>query len=136
MGATNNFITANWILGVANLNNPDYTIQRWQTVLVAYGIGMVSLCINVFGPRLLEKLSKGLLIWNVCAFITILVTILAVNDHKQSPAFVFKDFVNMTGFGSGMTAIIGLLQSVRRLQATLSCLTYLLTCVGIRDVLL
>lgn len=111
MGATNNFITANWILGITNLNSPGYTIQRWQTVLVAYAIGAVSLCINVFGPRLLEKLSKGLLIWNVCAFITILVTILAVNDHKQSPSFVFKDFVNLTGFGGGYAAIVGLLQS-------------------------
>ncbi|KAK4502896.1 hypothetical protein PRZ48_006322 [Zasmidium cellare] len=111
MGATNNFITANWILGICNLNNPGYTIQRWQTVLVAYGIGLVSLCVNVFGPWILERLSKGLLIWNVCAFITILVTILAVNDHKQSPSFVFKDFVNFTGFGGGYAAIVGLLQS-------------------------
>lgn len=29
MGATNNFIVANFVLGVANVNNPGYVIQRW-----------------------------------------------------------------------------------------------------------
>jgi choline transport protein len=36
MGATNNFIGANFILGPANLTFPDYEIQRWHTVLVTY----------------------------------------------------------------------------------------------------
>lgn len=32
----NNFITANFILGAANLNNPGYVIERWHTTLVAF----------------------------------------------------------------------------------------------------
>lgn len=111
MGATNNMIVANFILGVSNLTNPESGIQRWQTVLVAYGIGVFSLCFNIFAPRLLEKASKGLLIWNVCAFLIIIVTILAMNDHKQSASFVFRDFVNETGFSNSYTAVIGLLQA-------------------------
>lgn len=111
MGAVNNFIVANFILGVANLNTPSYDIQRWHTVLVAYAIGAVGLAFNVYGPRLLEKLSRGLLVWNVCAFVIIIVVILAVNDHKQPAAFVFRDFVNLTGFSRPYAAIIGLLQS-------------------------
>ena len=65
MGATNNFITANFVLGMANLVNPDFVIERWHTVLVSYAVGAVALGFNVFLPRLLDKASKGLLIWNV-----------------------------------------------------------------------
>lgn len=111
MGATNNFIVVNFILGVSNLNHPSYVIQRWQTVLVAYGVGLASLAFNILGPKLLEKVSRGLLIWNVCAFFIIVITILSMNDHKQSAAFVFRDFVNETGFSRSYTAIIGLLQA-------------------------
>lgn len=111
MGAVNNFILANFILGVSNLNNPDYVIERWQTVLVAYAVGAFSLSVNIYGPRLLEKVSKGLLIWNVCSFILVIVTILAVNDHKQPASFVFRDFVNMTGFSGPYAAVVGLLQA-------------------------
>ncbi|EHK99894.1 putative Choline transport protein [Glarea lozoyensis 74030] len=37
MGATNSFIGANFILGQAQLTHPSFTIERWHTVLVAYG---------------------------------------------------------------------------------------------------
>lgn len=34
-----------------------------------------------------------------------------MNDHKQPASFVFQDFQNGTGFGTGMAAIIGVLQA-------------------------
>ena len=111
MGATNNFITANFILGVANLNNPNYTIERWHTVLVAYCIAVLAASFNIFIPRLLEKVSRGLIIWNICAFLIIIITILSVNDHRQPARFVFVDFVNFSGFNRPYTAIVGLLQT-------------------------
>jgi choline transport protein len=111
MGATNNFIAANFILGLANLNNPDYEIQRWHTVLVAYLVASIALFLNVYLPRFLDKISRGLIIWNICAFVIVVVTILAVNDHKQPARFVFVDFVNLSGFDRSYTAILGLLQA-------------------------
>ncbi|KAI9852356.1 MAG: hypothetical protein M1824_002017 [Vezdaea acicularis] len=111
MGATNNFIGANFILGQANLANPDYTIQRWHTVLVAYAIVGLSVIINIYGPHLLDKLSRGLLVWNIMAFVVVIVTILATNKNKQSASFVFKDFQNFTGFSAAFAAILGLLQA-------------------------
>jgi amino acid transporter len=107
----NNFITANAILGVANLHNPNYLIQRWHTTLVAYAIALFALSFNVFLPRLLDKVSQGLLTWNICAFLIIVITILATNDHKQPASFVFSDFVNFTGFNTAYASIVGLLQT-------------------------
>jgi len=111
MGATNNFVGANFILGQANLTFPGYTIERWHTVLVAYLIALIATCANIWGPHLLDKISRGILVWNIFSFFVVIIVILACNDHKQSANFVFKDFQNFTGFGTAFTAILSLLQS-------------------------
>ncbi|KAJ9652512.1 hypothetical protein H2198_008225 [Neophaeococcomyces mojaviensis] len=59
MGATNNFIGANFVLGMANLNNPNYVIERWHTVLVTYLIALVAAASNVTLSRHFEKLSTS-----------------------------------------------------------------------------
>ncbi|MCJ1437305.1 hypothetical protein MMC27_006691 [Xylographa pallens] len=111
MGATNNFIGANFILGMANLSYPSYVIERWHTALLSYAIAIMAAIGNIYGPHLLDKISRGMMIWNIVSFIIVIITILATNDHKQTPSFVFHDFQNFTGFGTGFTAILGLLQS-------------------------
>ncbi|KAL9085183.1 MAG: hypothetical protein Q9165_007714 [Trypethelium subeluteriae] len=111
MGAVNNFVFANFILGMANLSHPEYTIERWHTVLVAYALAFFTFGINMFGPSLLDKISKANLIWNIGSFLVIVIVILACNDHKQSATFVFKDFQNFSGFNPAYAAIIGTIQS-------------------------
>lgn len=110
MGASNSFITANFILGQANLVNPSYTIERWHTVLVAYLVTLISMFINLWGSKLLDRLSKGLLLFNIASFIATVMVILACNKQKQSASFVFKDFQNFTGASASMAGIIGILQ--------------------------
>jgi amino acid transporter len=111
MGATNNFVAANFVIGTAQLNHPEYVIERWHTVLVTYLIAIIATLSNIFLPSILNKLSKGILVWNICAFLVCTITILAMNDHKQSASFVFSKFQNSTGFNGPYTAILGLLQS-------------------------
>jgi amino acid transporter len=111
MGAVNNSFAANFLLGQANLVFPSFTIERWHTVLVTYAVVAWSLAINVFAPHLLNRLSRAILIWNICSFMIITVTLLATNSNKQAPSFVFQDFQNFTGFGQAMATIIGILQS-------------------------
>ncbi|OCK85268.1 GABA permease [Lepidopterella palustris CBS 459.81] len=111
MGAVNNFIAANFLLGMANLSNPGYTIERWHTVLVSYLIAVIATVSNIFLPHLLDKVSRGILIWNITAFTVVVITILATNDHKQPASFVFGTFQNFTGFNQSYTAILGILQS-------------------------
>lgn len=110
MGATNSFIGANFVLGQANLANPSYEIQRWHTVLVAYCFTLVATFINLFGAKILDRISKAALIFNIVSFIVTVVTILATSKHLASPSFVFKDFQNFTGFSTSMAGIIGILQ--------------------------
>ncbi|EAA64822.1 hypothetical protein AN1702.2 [Aspergillus nidulans FGSC A4] len=112
MGAVNNSVASNFILGQANLVFPSFTIERWQTVLVTYAVAFSALLVNIFAPHLLNRLSRMILIWNICSFIVITITLLATNRHKLSASFVFQDFQNFTGFGQAMATIIGILQSL------------------------
>lgn len=111
MGATNNYIASYFVLGMANLVFPDYAIQRWQTVLVAYLAIFLGAAVNIWGRSLLHRIARFILIWNVGSFVVVTITLLATNDHKQSASFVFSEFQNSTGFGTGMAAIIGILQA-------------------------
>lgn len=110
MGATNSFIGANFILGQANLVNPSYVIERWHTVLVAWAVTLIATFINLWGSKILDKVSTVALVFNIASFIVTVVTILACNTNKQSASFVFQDFQNFTGFGTAMAGIIGILQ--------------------------
>lgn len=111
MGATNNFVAANFVLGTAQLNYSGYTIERWHTVLVAYLIAFVATGSNIFLPHALNKISKFILIWNITSFFVCVITILSTNHEKQSASFVFGEFQNFTGFSAPYGAIVGLLQS-------------------------
>ena len=111
MGATNNSIAANFTLGMANLVFPEYAIERWQTVLVAYLIAFIATAVNIFGPHLLNRLSRFILIWNVGSFLITMIVLLATNDNKQPASFVFQEFQNFSGWGSSMAAVVGILQA-------------------------
>ncbi|GAB1197992.1 hypothetical protein APSETT444_007298 [Aspergillus pseudonomiae] len=111
MGATNNSIAANFVLGMANLVFPDYTIERWHTVLVAYLVAFMSAGINIWGPHLLHRIARFILIWNVLSFLITTIVLLATNDNKQPASFVFSEFQNFSGWGSSMAAIVGILQA-------------------------
>lgn len=107
MGAVNNFVTANFVLGISTFQHPSYTIKRWHTVLTAYLVCLIATCLNIWLPHLLDRIFRGVLFLNIFSFVTIVVTILACNDHKQPASFVFKDFQNFTGFSCQTPRLIG-----------------------------
>ncbi|EJD04196.1 amino acid transporter [Fomitiporia mediterranea MF3/22] len=115
MGATNNFVCSNFILGQVNLTHPDFVIERWHIVLVSYAVAFFAAFVNIWGPHLLEKISKAsdsaAIIWNITSFFIVVIVVLATNSNKQPASFVFKEFQNFTGFGPAMAAILGILQS-------------------------
>ncbi|KAF4771469.1 hypothetical protein N7455_007806 [Penicillium solitum] len=111
MGAVNNSFGSNYILGQVNLIFPDFVIERWHTVLVAWAVGLFALVMNVFAPHALHRLSRFILVWNIASFIIVITTLLATNHQKQGTDFVFHEFRNMTGFGASMATIVGILQS-------------------------
>jgi amino acid transporter len=114
---------------MANLANPNYVIESewldvcgtreveadctegWHTVLLAYLIALMAMFSNIFLAKFLDRISRTILIWNICSFVVVIVSLLATNDNKQSASFVFSDFQNFTGFGASYTAVLGIVQS-------------------------
>jgi choline transport protein len=109
MGAVNNFVAGNFILGTAQLNY-GFTIERWHTVLVAYLITFMAAGSSIYLPHILNKLSKAIFAWNLLSFVVCLITILATNKNKQSAKYVFSDFQNFTGWNAPYAACLGILQ--------------------------
>ncbi|KAF3009397.1 hypothetical protein E8E14_009329 [Neopestalotiopsis sp. 37M] len=112
IGAVNNFIGANFVLGLANLVNPDYVIERWHTTLLCYLIILVFGVNNIFAPRLFDGLSKFLLFWNIFSFFCVTITMVATCKEYQQPSFVFTSYRNDTGLEPALAVIAGLLQSL------------------------
>ena len=111
MGATNSLFGAKFILGCTTLSDSSYVTERWHAVLIGYLVTLTGVLINIYFPRFLDKISRAAMIWNLLAFVAVLITVLACNDHKQPASFVFKDFQNFTGFGAAYCGLLGLLQS-------------------------
>lgn len=96
---------------MANLTHPEYVIERWHTVLVTYLIAFMAMFSNIFLAKILNNLSRFILIWNITSFFVVIITVVACNDNKQSASFVFSDFQNFTGFGASYAAVLGIVQS-------------------------
>lgn len=111
MGATNNYVSANFVLGMANLIFPEYSPHRWQIVLVAYLVAFLGAGVNIWVPHLLNRIARVMIVWNILSFFVVMITLLATQGNKQPASFVFLEFQNFTGWGAGMAAILGILQS-------------------------
>lgn len=85
------------MLGMAQLANPTYTIERWHTCLLCYFILIIAAAVNIWGRFLLDKMGRIMIVFNLLSFIIVVVTILAMDDHKQDAKFVFVTFQNSTG---------------------------------------
>lgn len=110
-GAANGFIGANFVLGMAQLANPSFTIERWHTCLLCYLLLAIAAAVNIWGRHLLDRMGKVMIVFNLLSFVVVVVVILAMDGQKQSAEFVFKDFNNTTGFGTGYASLLGILQA-------------------------
>lgn len=67
--------------------------------------------INLYGSRLLPFINSSAIIWSLSGAGTIVIVTLACSSGDyQSGDYVFRTFVNETGFPGGVAFILGLLQ--------------------------
>jgi len=98
---------ANFVLGMAQLVNPSYTVERWHACLVCYFCLILAACVNIWGRFLPDKLGRVMFCSNMLAFVIVIVVILAMDDHKQSGEF----FQNNSGFSTAYASLLGILQA-------------------------
>jgi amino acid permease (GABA permease) len=83
---------------------PGHTITLFGIILVLHGL------LNTFGVRLVALLNDISVWWHVVGVVIIVGALAIIPDRHQSASFVFTEFVNNTGWGSGLyVALLGLL---------------------------
>ncbi|KAL2356859.1 amino acid/polyamine transporter I [Cryomyces antarcticus] len=93
--ASGGLLGSQLILGVIALENPDYVPQRWHQFLIYIGYNIFAFLINAFLNSALPYLQQVL----ACA-----------RPNYSSGDFVFRSFINQTGWPDGIAWLLGLLQ--------------------------
>ncbi|MFD2094076.1 amino acid permease [Blastococcus deserti] len=87
-----------------------FDTRPWHTILLFGLILLVHGAINQFGVRIVALLNDVSVWWHVVGVAVIVGVLAFVPDSHQSASFVFTEFVNNTGWQSGLyVALIGLL---------------------------
>jgi len=83
---------------------PGHTILLFGIILVVHGL------LNTFGVKLVALLNDISVWWHVLGVLVIVGVLAFVPDNHQSGSFVFGEFVNNTGWTSGLyVGLLGLL---------------------------
>ncbi|KAK8847707.1 hypothetical protein IAR55_005566 [Kwoniella newhampshirensis] len=97
------------ILAAATLYHEEYVPTAWQTCLVYWASLLVSLLINIFFAKHLDKLNTICLYWTGAS---IIITLLAMADTRNSGKFAFSHFdASNSGWPNGWAWFVGLLQA-------------------------
>jgi amino acid transporter len=74
--------------------------------------------INTFGVRALPALNTTALFWSLIGMVMTIITVVVTGkDHYQPAEFVFRTTISETGWPTGVSWILGLLQSAFALTA-------------------
>jgi choline transport protein len=106
--ASCNFFVAGSILDIASLWNESYEIQTWHTYLLHILLCIIAFLATSRFPDAIGRLGVSVLVLSIVGFVASLVTLLAVQETKQSADFVFTQWTNVSGWSDGWAAFIGI----------------------------
>nr|AUW31329.1 putative choline transport protein [Cladonia uncialis subsp. uncialis] len=103
------YLAATQIQALVMLNYESYVYERWHGSMLFCAVVMVSICVNVFGIKILPQLETIAGILHVCLFFVFLVPFIYLSPHPTAAA-VFTDFENHSGWNNNVVSwCIGLL---------------------------
>lgn len=109
--ASGGLLGSQLIVGIINFMQPNYEAQPWHQFLIYIGYNLVAFLINAFGTGALPHVTKAAFIWSIAGFAIISITVLACSaPNYNSGDFVFREFINETGWPDGVAWLLGLLQ--------------------------
>ncbi|KAJ9601875.1 hypothetical protein H2200_013624 [Cladophialophora chaetospira] len=109
--ATAGLLGSQLVIGVIALCSPSYVSHRWHQFLIYIGYNALAFMVNAFITRLLPLVNKAALIWSITGWLVISITVLACSSpNYQSGDFVYRTFINETGWPDGLAWLLGLLQ--------------------------
>ncbi|CAF9938098.1 MAG: hypothetical protein HETSPECPRED_000773 [Heterodermia speciosa] len=110
--ASGGLLGSQLIVGCISFYNASYEPQRWHQFLIYIAYNIVAFCINAFMNRLLPYVTKSAFVWSITGFVVISITLLACSSPNYSSGdFVYRAFINETGWPDGIAWLLGLLQA-------------------------
>lgn len=109
--ATGGLLGSQLILGIISLMDSSYLPKRWHQFLIYIGYNVFAFILNAFANSSLPFIDKGAIFWSITGFAVVSITVLACSSPNYSSAdFVFRSFINETGWPDGVAWLLGLLQ--------------------------
>ncbi|ORY16443.1 amino acid/polyamine transporter I [Clohesyomyces aquaticus] len=109
--ASGGLLGSQLIVGVISLYDASYTPERWHQFLIYIGYNIFAFVVNAFMNASLPYVNKAAITWSILGFFVICITVLAcASPNYASGSFVFRDFINETGWPDGIAWLLGLLQ--------------------------
>lgn len=99
--ATTGSLAGELLLGAYSLAHPGFESQPYQTFVIYAGYIALATIINLWGSRLLPLVNSAAIIWSLSgAVIVIIVTLATATPNYQNADFVFRTFLNESGWNS------------------------------------
>lgn len=106
--ATASLFGSQLVTNTVILVHPDFNFLRWHVFLIYVGFNLIAFLVNAFWNSILSALNRAALIWSLCGFSIIFVTVLAcASPNYNSASFVFTSFINKTGWPDGLAWLLG-----------------------------
>lgn len=89
----------------------DYVAEPWHQFLIYIFYNVIAFIINAFATDFLPHITKAAFIWSISGFAIICIALLAcASPNYNNGDFVFRLFLNTTGWPDGVAWLLGLLQ--------------------------
>ena len=110
--ASGGLLGSQLIVGIISFMHLSYVPQRWHQFLIYIGYNLIAFLINAFLTHVLPYITKFAFTWSISGFVIISITVLAcASPNYASGSFVYRDFINQTGWPEGVAWLLGLLQA-------------------------
>ncbi|KAL4975527.1 amino acid/polyamine transporter I [Aspergillus desertorum] len=104
--ASTNLIFAQIVQALYSLYHPEVAIQTWQTFIIYQILNILTASVVLFGNRIIPSLNKFSLFYLQIGWFVVLVTVVACAPTHQSKEFVFKTWINNTGWNNNAICFI------------------------------
>ncbi|KAI5236032.1 amino acid permease [Aureobasidium subglaciale] len=104
--ASTNLIYAQTLMALVALYRPTMAIQTWQTFVVYQVLNIVTAAVVIWGNKIIPALNKFSLFYLQIGWFAVMVTVVACAPTHQDSEFVFRTWVNETGWENQVICFI------------------------------
>ncbi|KAF6835734.1 amino acid permease [Colletotrichum musicola] len=104
--ASTNLIYAQVLMALIAVYHGDLEIQAWQTFIVYQGLNLITAGIVMFGNKIIPGLNKFSLFYLQIGWFVVMVTVAACAPTHRSADFVFRTWINNTGWENQVICFI------------------------------